>query len=141
MKLLAYKPEAEEWGAVRYPLDPAPEGGWIGLSEITAHGDHLYLIERDNQIGEAAKVKQLYPRRPRRPGARAARRRPAARHARRWSATSSPTSPPRNGYVVDKVESFAIDAAGTAYVITDNDGVDDSSGETHFLPLGPLEAM
>ena len=35
VKLLAYNPEAEEWGAVRYPLDPAPEGGWIGLSEIT----------------------------------------------------------------------------------------------------------
>ena len=35
-----------------------------------------------------------------------------------------------NGYVVDKVESLAIDGEGTAYVITDNDGVDDSSGET-----------
>ena len=46
-----------------------------------------------------------------------------------------------NGYVVDKLEGFAIDAAGFAYVVTDNDGVDDSSGETFFLPLGPLEAM
>lgn len=43
-----------------------------------------------------------------------------------------------NGYVVDKVESFAIDATGTGYVITDNDGVDDSSGETFFWSIGAL---
>ena len=36
----------------------------------------------------------------------------------------------QNGYVLDKVESLAIDSEGTAYVITDNDGVSDSSGET-----------
>jgi len=42
------------------------------------------------------------------------------------------------GFVLDKVESFAIDAAGDAYVITDNDGVDDHSGETQFLGLGKL---
>ena len=34
----------------------APEGGWVGLSEITAYGDYVYIIERDNQISlEAAK--------------------------------------------------------------------------------------
>ena len=42
------------------------------------------------------------------------------------------------GFVLDKVESFAIDADGNAFVITDNDGVDDHSGETQFLPLGKL---
>ncbi|MDB5505504.1 MAG: esterase-like of phytase family protein [Devosia sp.] len=44
-----------------------------------------------------------------------------------------------HGYVVDKVESFAIDAAGTGFVITDNDGVDDSSGETCFWSIGTIE--
>ena len=86
-------------------------------------------------------MKQLTRVSARRPRARAARRRAAARAPRRWSATSCPTSPAPHGYVVDKVEGFAIDAAGNAYAVTDNDGVDDSSGETHFLPLGPLEAM
>ena len=37
-----------------------------------------------------------------------------------------------NGYVVDKVEGFGIDANGVGYVVTDNDGVADSSGETLF---------
>jgi hypothetical protein len=43
-----------------------------------------------------------------------------------------------NGYVVDKVESLAIDVNGIGYVITDNDGVDDSSGETFFWSIGTL---
>lgn len=34
------------------------------------------------------------------------------------------------GYVLDKVEGFAVLADGTAWVATDNDGVDDHSGET-----------
>jgi hypothetical protein len=46
-----------------------------------------------------------------------------------------------NGHIVDKIEGFTIDTAGQAYAVTDNDGVDDNSGETHFLSLGALEAM
>jgi alkaline phosphatase len=45
------------------------------------------------------------------------------------------------GYVVDKVEGFAIDKNGDAYAVTDNDGVDDSSGETLFLRLGNISAI
>ncbi len=36
------------------------------------------------------------------------------------------------GYVLDKIEGFAIDKNGKAYAVTDNDRVDDSSGETLF---------
>ena len=46
-----------------------------------------------------------------------------------------------NGFVVDKVEGFAIDAAGNGFVMTDNDGVDGSSGETLFFGIGPMNAM
>jgi hypothetical protein len=28
-----------------------PDSGWVGLSEIVAHGNYVYIIERDNQIG------------------------------------------------------------------------------------------
>jgi hypothetical protein len=44
-----------------------------------------------------------------------------------------------NGYVLDKIESFAIDANGHAFIITDNDGVDDHSGETVLINLGKLD--
>jgi hypothetical protein len=44
-----------------------------------------------------------------------------------------------NGYVLDKIESFAIDADGNTFIITDNDGVDDHSGETVLINLGKLD--
>jgi hypothetical protein len=40
------------------------------------------------------------------------------------------------GYVLDKVEGLAILPSGEIYVSTDNDGVDDSSGETMFFSIG-----
>jgi hypothetical protein len=40
--------------------------------------------------------------------------------------------------VVDKIEGFTIDAAGNGYAVTDNDGVDDSSGETLFFSAGNM---
>ena len=43
-----------------------------------------------------------------------------------------------NGYVVDKVEGMAFDHAGNAWIVTDNDGTDDSSGETLFWNAGQL---
>ena len=44
----------------------------------------------------------------------------------------------RYGYIVDKVEGFAIDAAGNGFVVTDNDGVVDLSGETYFFTTGGM---
>ncbi|MBL8597688.1 MAG: esterase-like activity of phytase family protein [Devosia sp.] len=129
VKLVAYNTQSEEWGAVRYPLDKAPEGGWVGLSEITVHGDYAYLIERDNQIGGKAALKAVY----RMPVSQLV---PAPLGGELPVVSKElvrdllPDLKSGNGYVVDKVESLAIDGEGTAYVITDNDGVDDSSGET-----------
>jgi hypothetical protein len=139
-KLVAYKPEDETWSAVRYPLDPAPEGGWIGLSEITATADHLYLIERDNQVGENAAIKHI-TRVPLADLAPAPLGGDLPLVSKEVVRDLVPDLRAAHGYVVDKVEGFAIDSAGFAYAVTDNDGVDDSSGETFFLPLGQLEAM
>jgi hypothetical protein len=43
-----------------------------------------------------------------------------------------------NGYGLDKVEGMALDKDGNLFVVTDNDGVDDSSGETQFFALGKI---
>jgi hypothetical protein len=139
VKLLAYKPKVKEWSAVRYPLDSA-ETGWIGLSEIAASGDGLYIIERDNQIGANARAKNIY-----RVALDAFRPAKLDGDLPLVEKTLVRDLIPdlkgaTNGYVVDKVEGFAIDAAGNAFVVTDNDGVDDSSGETIFLNLGNIAA-
>jgi DNA-binding beta-propeller fold protein YncE len=137
VKLLAYNTTDKTWGAVHYPLDTPAEGAWMGLSEITAHGDWVYIVERDNQIAGAAQTKKLY-------------RVPAAQMVAAPIGGTLPVvtkEPVRdflpdlaalNGYIVDKVEGFAIDAGGIGWVVTDNDGVDDSSGETLFWSIGAM---
>jgi hypothetical protein len=42
------------------------------------------------------------------------------------------------GFVVDKIEGLAINEGGEMFVSTDNDGVDDSSGETFFWSIGKI---
>lgn len=136
VKLVAYNTKTKEWGAVRYPTESATKG-WVGLSEITAHGDYVYIIERDNQIGEDAKVKRLY---------RVAQSelKPAKLGGdlplvkKELVRDFIPDLKSLNGYVTDKIEGFAIDANGTGYAVTDNDGVDDSSGETNFFTTGKM---
>ncbi|MBK4217495.1 esterase-like activity of phytase family protein [Paracoccus caeni] len=137
VKLLAYDLEAEEWGAVRYPLEAKGEG-WMGLSEIAVNGDHAYLIERDNLIGDQAQVKKIFR-------VALADLTPAALDgdlpvvAKEEVRDLIPELKAlTNGYVVDKVEGLTFDAEGNAWVVTDNDGVDDSSGETLFWSLGKL---
>ena len=98
----------------------------------------MYIIERDNPIGAAAHIKKLYK-------VAANELNPAklggslpvvAKHEVR---DLIPDLQSLHGYTVDKVEGFAIDAAGNAYAVTDNDGVDGSSGETLFMKLGMVQ--
>ncbi len=46
-----------------------------------------------------------------------------------------------NGFVLEKVEGLAMLANRDAIIVTDNGGVDDTSGETQFLNLGELFAI
>src|SRR5690606_18309988 len=137
VKLLAYKPASKTWGAVAYPLETPAEGAWVGLSEITIHGDYAYIVERDNQIGGKAQLKALY-RVPLAELVPVELGRELPLVSKELVRDFIPDLAANNGYVLDKVESFAIDADGVGYVITDNDGVDDSSGETFFWSIGSL---
>lgn len=134
-KLVSYNLESKEWGAVLYPK-AEPAQGWVGLSEIVAHDDYFYVIERDNQIGANAQTKKIY----RIPAADMV---PAALGSELPVVSKEevrdliPDLKAWNGYVVDKIEGLAITKDGTIYVSTDNDGVDDSSGETFFWSFKP----
>jgi hypothetical protein len=97
----------------------------------------MYILERDNQIGAAAKVKRLYR-------VAMADMKPAKLGGelpvvgKELVRDFIPDLRKLNGYVVDKIEGFTIDAAGNGYAVTDNDGVDDSSGETLFFAIGKM---
>lgn len=136
VKLVAYNTVTGDWGAVRYELTD-PETGWGGLSEIVAHGDYVYLIERDNQIGSNAVTKQitrvaLADMVPAPLGGDL----PVVEHEVVVDLIPFLTS--TGGYVLDKIEGLAIMADGTMWVSTDNDGVDDHSGETMFFAIPPM---
>ncbi|WP_410216643.1 esterase-like activity of phytase family protein [Paracoccus sp. (in: a-proteobacteria)] len=136
VKLLSYDLDTEEWGAVAYPLEDAGDG-WMGLSELTIDGDWAYVIERDNLIGTAAKVKKLY-RVPLTDLSPVPLGEALPIVTKEEVRDLIPDLKALNGYVVDKVEGLAIDAEGTGWLVTDNDGVDDSSGETLFWSVGAL---
>ena len=140
-----YRPADGSWRFFYYPLDEAtsPAGGWVGLSEITAlGGDSFAVIERDNQGGTDARIKRIYrfSIRDLTPVAEAA-------------AGEIPAFPlvskvlvrdllgdlqQRAVAVPEKIEGLAVRPDGTGLVVNDNDGVDDSNGETTLLILKEL---
>ena len=139
VKLVAYNLETKEWGAVRYEK-AEPETGWVGLSEITAHGDYVYVVERDNQHDDRAVTKKVY----RIPASEMV---PAPLGGDLPVVTKElvidllPALTSTGGYVLDKVEGMAIEADGTTWISTDNDGVDDHSGETMFFSIGQIDKI
>jgi hypothetical protein len=133
VKLLAYNTKSATWSAVSYPLEKTSKG-WVGLSEITAYNGFLYVIERDNQLDTAAKIKRLYKvaladLKPVSLG------KPLPLVKKALVHDFIPDLKSTHGVVVDKIEGFAIDRNGVGYAVTDNDGVDDSSGETFFFKV------
>ncbi|MCV6825113.1 MULTISPECIES: esterase-like activity of phytase family protein [Halocynthiibacter] len=138
VKLVSYNIETNEWGAVRYQLD-GTEGGWVGLSDMAIYGDHAYIVERDNQHDYRAKNKKVY---------RVALEElvPAPLGGKLPVVSKElvrdllPDLTSTAGFVLDKVEGLAITSDGEAFISTDNDGVDDHSGETMFFSIGKLSA-
>jgi hypothetical protein len=135
-KVLGYNLDTEEWSVAHYPLTE-PATGWVGLSEIVAHDGFLYFVERDNQLAGAAVTKQIT--------------RVALDSVNMVALTETPNVLEKElvvdllpyftstgGYVLDKVEGLAIAPDGTMWVSTDNDGVDDHSGETLFFAIPPM---
>lgn len=130
-----YDPASAEWRFVLYTLDAAvsPGGGWVGLSEITSLGNgHFLVVERDNMAGPDARIKRLY-------------------EVDLTSVDDGETVPKTlvrdvlvdlkalGGHVPEKIEGAAFDATtGKTWIVNDNDGVDDNSGETQLLDLGRL---
>ncbi len=139
VRIGVFNPNSGEWGFYHYPLDPAVEGGWVGLSELTSIGNGQFLvIERDNQQGPAAEVKRLYR-------IDLSGMQPAAEGqgfpvvSKRLERDLLPDLKSTGGWVLDKVEGAAVDKQGRLFVVTDNDGVEDASGETRFMRLGMVE--
>lgn len=137
-----YLPATGEWGFLFYPLDEpeSPNGGWVGLSEITVTPEgEVWVLERDNQLGRNARIKKLYAVDLSGLDPAPVGEEPPVIGAKTLVADLlEPLAQATNGIIQDKPEGLAVDADGQVYVVTDNDGVDGSTGETVLLRLGGL---
>ena len=127
----------DSWRFLFYPLDPgeSQNGGWVGLSDITSMGLGQFLvIERDNQGGPDAAIKRLYT----------------------FSVNGLSDGDTigkilqldlmndlanTGGLIYEKIEGSALTTDGDIYIINDNDGVDDNSGENQLINLGNATAQ
>jgi Esterase-like activity of phytase len=128
------------WTHVPYRFQPKPvDAAWIGLSEITYTPHGWILIERDNLTGsfdtppgaETTNGYKTLVRIPLSPGADNQYTRDEKEIVDLRPALLS-----TRGWITDKPEGVGVRPDGTVFVVTDNDGVDGSNGETIFRRLG-----
>jgi hypothetical protein len=137
-RIWIYHPSSGRWGHIEWELAELPENAaWVGLSEITfaSRGLHWIVIERDSLTGDWTELKTLA-------------------RVLLWDVVDGtierkdksvfdllPAMREGNGWITDKPEGVAVDGRDRLYLVTDNDGVDEWSGETSFLRLGDFRKL
>lgn len=136
-RIWIYDTATKAWDHVAWELAPKPaDAAWVGLSEITAAPDGSYVVlERDNRTGTIGELKTLVRIEPK------AWQDKLVAAAEKSVYDFKPQLEATNGWITDKPEGVAILDNGRAFVVTDNDGVDDWNGETWFLDLGPFRRL
>lgn len=134
-----YDTKTKTWQWFGYELEkPAGKGDWMGLSEITALDDkHLLVIERDKLNGPDAKTKRVM--KVTLPEGAGAGENALPMVKKELAVDVLPKLRATNGWTQEKLEGFTIAADGQMYAVTDNDALDDATGETVFLRLGKLK--
>lgn len=132
-----YDTTNDEWAFAYYPLEVrlSPNGGWVGLSEITAlEKDHFAVVERDNQGNTDARIKRVYKF-----SIKDVVFRPEGESFDTLNKTLVrdliPDLEKTGGMVLEKIESLAVTKKGDMLFANDNDGVADSNGETQLIRI------
>ncbi|MCM2680098.1 esterase-like activity of phytase family protein [Echinimonas agarilytica] len=129
--IFIYDIESKESSHVFYPLDDAESqnGGWVGLSDITAMGDDQFLVlERDNQGGPDAAIKRIY-------SIDLSDVEAGDTINKTLEVDLMDTLAATGAMTFEKIEGLAVTASGEMYILNDNDGVKDNSGETQLLKV------
>lgn len=133
-RIAVYNQESDAWKYAYYPLDAVESqyGGWIGLSDIAPVGNGNFLVlERDNQGGPDAAVKRIYQ---------------INLGDFMWEDGAvlekvlvkdiMEDLMMTKGSIIEKVEGLTVTSSGSMWINTDNDGVDDNSGEQVLMHIG-----
>jgi hypothetical protein len=131
-RIWVFDPVAGTWDFVAWELAPkSADALWVGLSEITNAGSgDFILIERDNRTGDFGLLKTLVKIRYEAADDR------VVTAGEKSVFDLRPRMVSTRGWITDKPEGVAVAADGRTFVVTDNDGVEDWSGETSFFDLG-----
>jgi hypothetical protein len=133
--------DSDGWRFFLYPREAAPTGATVGLSEIVALGKHKFaIIERDNQRGPNAKIKWIteFSIKGITPVAEGGT---FPKLEKKLVCDVLPLLNSTHGWTQDKIEGLAVSCKGTAFLVTDNDGIDESTGETLFFNLGDYDDL
>lgn len=133
-----YSTASGEFTWYGYRLEPSGgDQSWNGLSEITELPDGKFaVIERDKRIGEDAQLKAIYqfelPE---------VVTEDVTMVEKSLAVDVLPVLEATHGRTQEKLEGLSISGAGDVFVVTDNDAVDDASGETVFANLGSVSEV
>ncbi|MFC7401145.1 esterase-like activity of phytase family protein [Citricoccus sp. GCM10030269] len=133
-----------EWEWFGYQLETTDaDGDWIGLSEITAVDEDTFaVIERDKLNGPDAALKKVYTVDITGEGKASDEALTQDDVLEKTEAIDVlPELQQLNGWTQEKLEGLTIAGNGQVYSVTDNDGVEDATGETVFLNLGTAEEI
>lgn len=133
-----YDVGSQEWTWFTYPLEETSAAGdWIGLSEISVvDADSVAVIERDKLNGPRAALKRVYTV-----------DLPAGSPSAPTPVTKTlavdllAQMQARNGWTQEKLEGLGISSDGRVFAVTDNDGLDDATGETQLFRLGAVKRV
>lgn len=135
-RIAVYDVTEETWKYAFYPLDEpeSQNGGWVGLSDISSLGEGKFLVlERDNQAGPDAAIKKIYSIDL---GDYSWKEGTVLEKTLYKDLIESGDLSQTNGQIIEKVEGLTVTAEGEIWINTDNDGVDDSSGESLLAMVG-----
>lgn len=133
-----------DWSFYYYPLDSreSANGGWVGLSELTAYGkDKFLVIERDNQGGPDAAIKRIY-------SFSIAGLTPTVDTGgtpdfpvvnKKVAHDLMPYMQATGGMILEKIEGLTVLSKGKILIVNDNDGVDGSNGETQLIQINRMK--
>ena len=133
-RLAIYNHDTGDWKYAFYPLDEVESqyGGWVGLSDISNVGAGEFLVlERDNQGGPDAAIKRVY-----KIDLGAYTFIDGATITKELVKDLMEDLEEGNGSVIEKVEGLAVTGKGDVWINSDNDGVDDNSGEQILMKVG-----
>lgn len=144
VKIGRYDLTTEEWSFTRYALDAveSPAGGWVGLSEIVHVEDDVFaVVERDNQVGPDKRIARIYTVALADEAFGPAAAPGTVAKSEPWDVLPILDEKSQSGWWGDKLEGLTIDRWGRLWYATDNDGIDDSTGETLFGQLATSDEL